>query len=99
MKKAANWEWNHPTRKTCVVVNTTERNWSSEDTLTSDVEMQFRVCLAGLVLYFHTFFPVFWNGNEYPVPLYVIFLCVGFFFFFYNECDFMTQKRLWALDV
>lgn len=70
--KAANWEWDHPMRKKCVAVNTTER--SSEDILTSDVEMQIGVCLAdfGLLLYFHTFFPLFWNGNEYPVLLYVI---------------------------
>ena len=82
LRKAAERERGQPKRKSCVVVNKTERSWAS------DIKMQsLKVVLLGfglaLVQYFLTM--AFWNGNAYPVVLEVCDLLSDFYFIWDNS--------------
>ena len=75
---AAISKWNQPKREKYISVIKTERNWRSEecfDIRHGDVE--FRVCLAGFQSCFSLVFPrgapfpPIWDGNVYPMALYV----------------------------
>lgn len=78
LRKAADREWSQPKREKCLVVNKSERNWRSEECF--DIrhgDIAFGVCPAGFLLSFfglvfphYAPFPMFWNSNVYPVPLY-----------------------------
>ena len=63
--------------KTCFS-NKTERSWKSEECFAiRHGDADFRDCTAvfqsffGPVFPHYAPFPMFWNGNVYPVPLYV----------------------------
>ena len=77
-KKTGKREWNQFKRKKCVAVNKAERSWRSEEHF--DIrhgDTEFGVCPAGFwsrfgsVFPYYAPFPVFWNGNAYPVPLHI----------------------------
>ena len=75
-RKAANWEWNQPVGERSVLQSTGLKGVGDlQGTLTSDMVMQFGVCSAGFQSFFgpvlYAPFPMFWNGNVYPMPLYV----------------------------
>jgi len=78
LRKAANREWNQPTRKKCVAVNKAERNWRFEEHF--DVrhgDSEFGVCTADFWPCFGPVFPhyvlllPFGKRNVYPMLLYV----------------------------
>jgi hypothetical protein len=84
LRRATNREWEQFKRKKCVAVNKAERSWGSEKHF--DVrygDAMFGVCRVWLrfgPVFSHCVpFYTFWNGNAYPVPVYVGSMWFGFY--------------------
>ena len=53
LRNTANREWNQPWRKKFVAANKDEKGVGDlKNALTSDMEIQFPICLAGFLSYF-----------------------------------------------